>query len=373
MQIIRKTYKGYKPLYPIDRFCDVDKALFVDIETTGLKKETTSLYLIGCGHYTEEGFETTLFFADRCEEEHDILLRFADFVKGFTSLLHFNGLKFDIPYLSYKAQQYDMEDPFASLTQIDVYKLCAPLRYLLFQDTMRQKAIEGFLGIKRDDRYGGGELIPVYKDYEAYGRDEDLTLLVTHNREDVLGMHLIMPILYYLDLKDAPLKFISYRISDYTDFSGQIHSEVIFEYTTDVYFPLSFSTKTESMYVKASSDDGKILIRLPIYDTEMRLFYDNYRDYRYLPEEDMAVFKTVAQTLPKDRYIKATRENCYRKVSGRFLKQPGDHFQPSLRSSYKDKRRYFRFPEDFDEKTADEFGRKLINVFFTMKRVRSPI
>ena len=48
MQVIEKLYKGYSPLYPLNCFCDSKKALFIDIETTGLKKETTSLYLIGC-------------------------------------------------------------------------------------------------------------------------------------------------------------------------------------------------------------------------------------------------------------------------------------------------------------------------------------
>ena len=73
MQIIKKLYEGYVPLYPLDGFCDTKKALFIDIETTGLKKETTSLYLIGCGNYTDEGSFVTLFFADDENEESEIL------------------------------------------------------------------------------------------------------------------------------------------------------------------------------------------------------------------------------------------------------------------------------------------------------------
>ena len=89
-------------MYPLDGFCDTKKALFIDIETTGLKKETTSLYLIGCGNYTDEGYLVTLFFADDENEESEILKEFAAFSRGFSNLFHFNGIKFDIPYLEYK-------------------------------------------------------------------------------------------------------------------------------------------------------------------------------------------------------------------------------------------------------------------------------
>ncbi len=367
MQIIDRTYINLRPLYPIERICDPAKALFIDIETTGLKKEDTSLYLIGCGYYTDEGFMTRLIFADASEEEADVLKTFYDMLKGFTHLFHFNGLKFDIPYLTYKAGIYDMPALFDGLTQIDIYKLCKPLRYLLFPESMRQKSIEDFLAIKRQDMYNGGELIQVYKDYEVSGSMSDLEKLITHNREDVLGMHLIMPILYYLDLKDAPLSFTGYRINTYTDYNLASREEVIFDFTFDLDLPRSFVAKTETMYVKLNSEKKTVSIRLPIITDDMKVFFDDYRQYCYLPEEDTAVLAQIAHTLPKERYKKATRQTCYRKVTGRFVKQPSELFTPSLRTEYKDKRRYFLFPDSFKKETADEFGRQLINIFFTKR------
>ncbi len=368
MQIIEKTYPGVTPLYQLDRICDPASALFIDIETTGLVRETTSLYLIGCGSYTSQGFETRLFFADNRSEESDILQAFADMIQDYTHLLHFNGLKFDIPYLKYKADKYDIRNIFEGITQVDIYKLCKPLRYLLFPDSMRQKAIETFLGIKRDDIYTGGELIDVYLDYEKSPNDEALRDLITHNREDVLGMHYILPILTYLDLKDAPLCYRGYRINSYTDYSGCECEEVIFEYSVNAVFTRSFSAKTRTMYVKFTADDNFLQIRLPIYKGEMKIYFDNYRDYFYLPDEDTAILKTLGMLLPADRHIKATRETCYRKVSGRFLKQPDSLFTPVLRCDLKDKKKYFRFPEDFKEEAAEDFGRSLLNIFFTMKK-----
>ncbi|MCR5474021.1 MAG: ribonuclease H-like domain-containing protein [Lachnospiraceae bacterium] len=371
MQVIDRLYKGYRPLYPIEEFCPVGKALFIDIETTGLKKETTSLYLIGCGHYTDEGFATKLFFAETGAEEALILSAFDSFARSFTHLFHFNGNKFDIPYLLYKAGLYDMDGFLKDTVQIDIYRLCKPLRYLLFPETMRQKAIEEFLGIGREDKYTGGELIEVYQEYEKRPTDQAFCDLITHNREDVLGMHNIMPILYYLSFKDAPLSYVGYHTNRYSDYAGNEHEEVIFEYRTDISFPRSFTAKTETMYVKASCDDGKILIRLPIYVQEMKIYFDNYRDYCYLPEEDTAILKTLAYSLPKGRYQKATRDTAYQRVSGTFLKQPHSLFRPVLCTDRKDKKKYFRFPEDFNKEAAEEFGRSLINIFFSMKRTSS--
>ncbi|MCR5686686.1 MAG: ribonuclease H-like domain-containing protein [Lachnospiraceae bacterium] len=368
MQIIDRLYKDQKPLCDIERFCETDKALFIDIETTGLSRETTSLYLIGCGYYTADGLMTKLFFADSSAEEYDLLYAFSRFMKGYTHLFHFNGLKFDIPYLSYKARKHGIDGLFDGIVQIDVYKVLAPLRHLLFPESMRQKAIESFLGITREDKYNGKELIDVYKRYEADPTDIDLEKLITHNREDVVGMHKIMQALVYLDLKDAPLIYEGCKVNRYRDLAGAECEELLLSYTTGVSFPVSFMAKTESMYIKASASTGKLLIRLPIYDTEMKLFYDSYRDYRYIPEEDTAILKELAAALPKGSYVKATKENCYTRVSGRFVKQPQNLFTPVVRTSYKDKKKYFRFPDSFNEKAAEQFGRQLINVFFTLKK-----
>ena len=135
MQIIDRSYSDIRPLYPIDRFCDAKTALYIDIETTGLSKESTDLYLIGCGYYDDKGFNTRLFFADKASEEYEILRLFAAFIKDYTHLFHFNGTKFDIPYLLYKAKIYDIPDLFSQMTQVDIYKLCASLRYLLFPES----------------------------------------------------------------------------------------------------------------------------------------------------------------------------------------------------------------------------------------------
>jgi len=368
MQIIKESKQNTPPLYPIEEFCPIEKALYIDIETTGLSKETTSLYLIGCGYYQEGNFITQLFFADDPCEELLLLNHFIDFSKKYTHLFHFNGLKFDIPYLEHKARKYNLGDIFENLTQVDVYQLMKPLRYLLFPSSMRQKCIEDFLGIVRKDMYNGGELISVYHSYVKSKSSEDFDKLITHNVEDVMGMHKIMPIMHFLKLKYCDIHYISYDIKTYTDYEGLCQKEVLFTFSYNLDLPLSFNSKTQTMYLKVNNEKKIMIFRLPIYNCEMKLFFDNYKDYYYMPEKDECIHKSVAMGLDKIRVKKSTKENCYIKRTSDFIKVPDGIYKPLFRPTYKEKARFITFPESFETEKADQFGRDLLDVFFNKRR-----
>lgn len=368
MQIIENTYNNCAPLYPIEEFCPKDKALYIDIETTGLSKEASSLYLIGCGYYVGNDFCTKLFFADNPSEELEILNLYIEFSRSFTHLIHFNGTKFDIPYLEYKAKKHSIDGIFDNLEMIDVYVMSKPLRYLLFPVSMRQKYIEAFLEIERKDKYNGGELIEVYKEYCKTRDNELLDALITHNLEDVLGMHKIMPILHYLKLiNTSPLSYISHTVNEYEDLCGEVKKELIISFNSSVPIPKDFSARTDTLYLKAYADNGTFNFRLPIITGDMKLFFDNYKDYYYLKEQDTCIHKSVAMGLDKKQYCKATKDICYQKITGDFIKQPAKIYSPALKMFYKDKCSYFKFPESFDLEKADEFGNELLNVFFRRK------
>lgn len=368
MQILDNIFEDTAPLYPIEEFCPREKALFIDIETTGLSKEHTSLYLIGLGYYKGNDFCTKLLFGDEPSEELMLLNSFIEFAKDYTHLIHFNGTKFDIPYLEYKAKKYELGDIFANLNQIDVYQLSKPLRYLLFPTSMRQKCIEDFLNITREDMYNGGELINVYHSYVASRSDSDFNKLITHNLEDVVGMHKIMPILHYLKLKECSLTLKSSIVNEYKDYNDNECKELLLTYSYDTQLPQSFSTKTDTLYLKSNAASCELTFRLKIYSAEMKLFYDNYKDYYYLLEEDACIHKSVAMGLNKNQYKKATRDTCYQRVAGDFIKQPDKIMKPVFRTSLKDKALYFKYPDSFDESLTNELGHELLMVFFNRKR-----
>ena len=72
---------------------------------------------------------------------------------------------------------------------------------------MKQKAVEAFLGISREDIYTGGQLIDVYRQYLYTKSEELLRLLLLHNEDDLKGMPSVLPILNYPDMLEAPFLF----------------------------------------------------------------------------------------------------------------------------------------------------------------------
>lgn len=61
---------------------------------------------------------------------------------------------------------------------------------------------------------------------------------------------------------------------------------------------------------------------IPLFKGTLYHFYENYRDYYYLPAEDMAVHKSVGIYVDREHREKAKASNCYTKKSGFFLPLP---------------------------------------------------
>ena len=93
------------------------------------------------------------------------------------------------------------------MESVDIYKRIKPWKKHLGLENLKQKTIEGFLSICREDSFDGGQLISVYEDY-LKTRDENLLrLLLLHNEEDLKGMPSLLPILFYPDFLPRILLF----------------------------------------------------------------------------------------------------------------------------------------------------------------------
>ena len=88
-------------------------------------------------------------------------------------------------------------------------------------------------------------------------------------------------------------------------------------------------------------------IRVPIYEGELHYFYPNYKDYYYLPEEDLAIHKSVASYVDRQYRENARAYNCYNSKTSSFLPQCSSVMQPEFRKEYNDKISYFELTEDF--------------------------
>lgn len=56
--------------------------------------------------------------------------------------------------------------------------------------------------------------------------------------------------------------------------------------------PVPVSLSVGSCYFKGENDTATL--KVPLIEEELKYFYANYKDYYYLPEEDVALHKSVA-------------------------------------------------------------------------------
>ncbi len=338
---------------------DKEKLLTLDIETTGLSKETSDLYLIGMGCFSGDRYTVRQWFADTPQEEELILRRSLDFSQGFETLLNYNGSRFDLPYLRYKAEKYGISFLPEDLGSIDIYAKIKPCKKLLGLNSLKLKEIERFLGIERDDPYTGRELIRVYQDYKKTGSEEYLKLLLRHNLEDMLGVVRILPILEYTRLKELKLEYRDSHINSYKSFDGSSRKELLIGFSHDLMLPGGFKSYNEGIF--AAFDKDIVNIRVPIEELTLKHFYDNYRDYYYLPMEDTCILKSIGSGVEKQYRENAKKDTCYTKVYSEFVPAPSGFPGITLfKEEYGSDREYISLRELKEKEALSRYGTALL-------------
>lgn len=344
MKTIKTTLSSLKTSYDINSICPMDKILFMDIETTGFVAKTSYLYLIGCIYYKNGNWEMIQWFGETQNEESQILLAFTEFCQNYTHLVHFNGNQFDIPYLKEKCSTYQIEPLFISAKGVDLYKRIAPFKKFLKLPDCKQKTIELFLNTNREDTYSGGELIQVYEDYQQNPSKELLDKLILHNAEDISGLVSMLVMLNYPDLYTTPVQVTKVQGHYYTDIDGIKRQELLIKLKLSVTLPVTISYRANNCYFTGFGNEGHL--KAPILETELKYFYSNYKEYYYLPTEDVAIHKSVASYVENSHRIKATAANCYTRKQSTYLQQWDTIFTPFYKKEYKDSALYFELTEE---------------------------
>lgn len=132
---------------------------------------------------------------------------------------------------------------------LDIFKELSPIKPLLCLENYKQKSIEAFLGIDREDKYSGGELINVYYEYLAQNDDEKLSLLLTHNYEDVLGMTKLLNILSYKECIHGIADITGVSVNPYTAYDGSLMNELIISFENKFSVPKSVSFHDNDIYL----------------------------------------------------------------------------------------------------------------------------
>lgn len=327
--------------YPLERIGSLDTLLFFDIETTGFSGDYSSLYLIGCTYYRDNSWHLIQWFADKKRSEPELLHAFFEFLKGYRTLVHFNGDGFDIPYLLKRCAAYGLPYDFSAVESFDIYKKVKPYRYLLQLDSLKQKSIEAFLGVDREDRFNGGQLIDVYQEYLRTHEKLLYDLLILHNEDDLKGMPQILPILNYPDFFERPFNLDHQELLPLTDINGRTHYRLQLTCKSCCTVPVPFERICSLVSVRGCQDTLELSIEL--YEGCLKHFYPNYKDYYYLIYEDTAIHKSVGEYVDKEARTKATQKTCFTRKEGRFLPQLTPIWEPYLQEEYRSKITYVEY------------------------------
>lgn len=333
--------------YPLARLGKRGELLFFDIETTGFSGDYNTVYLIGCVYFTASHARYIQWFADTKASEAQVIESFFAFLKDYTALVHFNGDTFDLPFLLKRCHALKLSHDFSGVESIDLYKRIKPYKKQLGLENLKQKSIEGFLGIGREDLYNGVQLIEVYEEYLKAGDEKLLKLLLLHNEEDLKGMPKLLPILFYPDFFCQ-----DFTLRDMKKAAGETQRLILTlsgDEATKLPFPIRASVPSYAFL--ASENVMELSVRL--YEGTLKYYYPNYKDYYYLIYEDTAIHKSVGEYVDKDARIKATKETCYTKKSSVFLPQPTPIWTPEFKNSCRDKACFFEFrPDCFSDSAA---------------------
>ena len=312
------------------------RILYFDIETTGLSARKSTLYLIGALWFEDNEICIRQWFNEDGYAENELIESFNDFCNNFTHLIHFNGATFDVPYIREKASKHNLTtDNIENLIQIDIFKEIRSYKNLFGLDNMKQVTLEKFLKIHREDTYSGGELINVYQRFVARPDKEREHLLLLHNHDDLLGMINITNILNYKILFEHPT--IESHIIHYNSDNTKIEIEILLPKHIVIQERIN-CTNHYGIYINAY--DNKAILIIPVIKDTLKHYFKDYKNYYYLPGEDMAIHKSVSSYVEPENRVKATRKNCYVKKSDSYVICFDKQYPETFMSEADDKTKY---------------------------------
>lgn len=330
--------------------------LFLDIETTGISREKSAVYLIGCICMQPEGWQLTQWFDDTGTDEKMLLSSFLIFCEKYRYVVNYNGNRFDLPFLRARMEANGLlkegsaASSFLSMESVDLYGYIAPYRHLLGLPDYRQQTVEFCIGTGRTENEDGKAMIDAYKKYLLLPSREMLDRLVGHNAANVEGLLGLLSLSAFSRLEEMNVTVTRAQANYYTDHEGKQAEELLVRFSLDFLLPARIYAGADHCYLKIEGENG--VLKIPLYTEEMKYFYANYKDYYYLPAEDMAIHKYIASFVDPDRRIQARPETCYTRKTASYLPQWDLYRTPFFKRGFEDKDIFFEFSDDMKKDRA---------------------
>lgn len=368
------------------RNISLEDTLLYDIETTGLNPKSSQLYLLGILLFHKENSELIQYFAESVLDEEEILEQFFQLCKAKKVLISFNGEGFDNRFVESMAKSYGKLPLHLNLKQLDLFKLIRKRKKFYGLESCSLKSCERFLGIHREDRCSGGELISVYQEYLQDKDSEKKNMLLLHNREDIQNLPALFSFLAYENIfqgnvhfqraellvrdemkekndnhqKDNSLQIKDLELGERQNSRTTEKLCLRFSLPSSVPVPLTLTPKNFLLEIKETS----LCLTVPLYQGELCYFFKDYKDYEFIPSEDRVVHKSLAAMYPKEMREKAKASTAYQKMKTSFLPvfQEGDKV---FKKTYQDKNCFIPFKENtFESINPVEYLLSFLKIHF---------
>jgi len=167
----------------------LDRALFLDTETTGLAGGSgTYAFLVGIGRFEGGNFVVRQYFMRDYDEEEAMLVPLADTFQDAEGVVTYNGKGFDFPVLQARFVTNRVRVRLEDVAHLDLLPVARRLWRMRLGDCSLVNIERAVLGVTR---YGDipSYLIPqVYFDYIRTRDARKLEAVFYHNRQDILSL-----------------------------------------------------------------------------------------------------------------------------------------------------------------------------------------
>lgn len=165
------------------------------------------------------------------------------------------------------------------LESLDLYKTARKCKSILSLSDYKQKTIEHFLGIEREDMYSGGELIEIYRKFAAKPSDtahnEYRKLLLLHNHDDIEGMLSLLPLVSYYAIIRNSYTVDNAVIDKDTDSDGNVSLRLIAECSLPVGVPVDRHICLDNIHILIKNSTLTLVI--PVISDTLKYFLKTIR------------------------------------------------------------------------------------------------
>lgn len=168
---------------------DLERALFLDTETTGLAGGSgTYAFLIGLGFVEDDSFTVRQLFMRDYREEAAMLHELGELSSRFDLLVSYNGKSFDVPLLETRFVLSRQTICFEEMLHFDLLHPARSLWKARFESCRLSELESRLLGIERENDVPGHLIPDIYFRYVRTKDASSVPYVFEHNVQDILSL-----------------------------------------------------------------------------------------------------------------------------------------------------------------------------------------